>query len=193
MDAVQAFKWWVSVGKHFRDKNHDVIKVRDHIRGSYAAIVTRNDYHFFESIVNLFDGKKREYIMFLVANNMYGFKDMIYDTVTGVENYNTFVMRLRYLSNIVESDFYKISRQCRKPTQPVDVLRLLTGGDIAFETCVVINKLRPKYFRKIEGTPIFSIVEPLIFRIEKSAPFVVYDDSKRANFERLIDKLKLFC
>ena len=192
MDELYAFKWWVSIRNHFRYPKFDAMVTRNHVKGSYESLLMRKDYNSFKRVSEIFAGKNREYVMFLVANNMYGFSDMIYNTVIGIENYNTFVMRLRYLSNIVESDFYKIARGCRKPTQPADVLRLLTSGDITFETCVVLNKLRPKFFRKLEGTPIFAVVEPLVLRIEKSAPFITYNDSRRANFERLLDKLKNF-
>lgn len=191
MNAMEAFRWWVAMRNHFTQKKFDVWKTRNHLTCSAKALVARRDYKCFESVATLFDGKTREYVMFLAANNMYGFSNMIYDTVSGVENYNTFIMRLRYLSNIVESDFYKIARHCRKPTQPAEVLRLLTAGEITFETCVVIQKLRPSFFKRLEGTSVFMVVEPLLLRIEKSIKFVKVDDTRRAYFERLIDKLKI--
>lgn len=193
MDEMYAFRWWVTMNKHFKVKSFDIRERRNYIKCSPERLVARKDYNSFVAIADLFANKNREYILFLAANNMYGFSDMIYDPATGIDNYNTFIMRIRYLSNVVETDFYHIARQCRKPIQPIDVLRLMTGGVITFESCVVLNKLRPGFFRKLEGTSIFSIVEPLVLRIEKASPFVKYDDSKRANFERLLDKLKLFC
>lgn len=193
LDGVSAFKWWVSMGKHFSIKNYDVLKVRSHLKGSTSRIVTRSDYWWFERIAETFRGNTKFYVLFLACNFMYGYTNMIYNQTTALSNFEQYRHRIKFLSTTVQSDLYKILENLGRFAKPIDIIRMLTRNEIMFETCVVINQFYPNFFENIQDKSVYTIVEPLVLRIEKASPFVMYSPEVKEKFRKTLAELQLFC
>lgn len=143
--------------------------------------LNRNDYKVFEQIA--FQFTEKEFMVYMVANTLYGNNDCLYDVPNGKANMKYFLKRKESATYLMSSEIQKILPIRKNYLQ---ILNLLTKGAISIETVIALNKFSP-LVDTIRATTNIPVIEPLLVRIERGAPFIRIpkgiEELIKANFE----------
>ena len=181
MTGFSAFKFYVAMKQHFTTQRLDIFQSRNKIKGSYEAFLRRDDYKYFESFAKRYSDS--DYILYLASNCMYGFYEMIWNEQIGVQNFNIYKSRRDALTETVKGDLECLDNYNART--PENILRMLTGNFITFETVVLLNK-PCSIVETLRKSPAKTILEPLLLRIDKADRFVKTNE----NIENLINNFR---
>jgi T4 gene Gp59 loader of gp41 DNA helicase/T4 gene Gp59 loader of gp41 DNA helicase C-term len=185
MDALDAFKTYVSLKRHFTSDSYDYIKYNGKINVTYDSFIKRNDKIFFAKL-----GKRKgEYLVdFLVSNFIIDPKVWIGELLSeeAEANYKDWKRRVEsmsylfdneisFLENIDEqqlNDLFEI-----KDKQHPKIIRMFLQRQFSVETLIALNEIfgfLPRY-DKVLSDPIYKEVSHLC---KKYRPFLKYDRLK---------------
>lgn len=169
MQGFTAFKLWIGMTQHFTTKKFNIFKNRGHVKGKFETYLARRDYDVFERLASKFT--PREFVLYLASNFMYGHEQMIWDSRTGIANYNQFLANQEQIGHILIKDIKTIEEANIKLTDGISIIRMLTRNDISFESVVLINQYK-NITDQLRTIPPGKILEPLLLRIDKSQRFI---------------------
>lgn len=181
MVGFTAFRIWVSVRQHFNPASSYNLFKHKNPKCKFETYLNRNDYKVFEQIAYQFNEK--EFLVYMVANTLYGNNDCLYDVPNGKANMKYFLKRKESASYLMENEIQKI---LPLKTNYLQIVNLLTKGAISIETVIAINKFAP-LVDTIRATTNIPVIEPLLVRIERGMPFIRVpkgiEDLIKSNFE----------
>ena len=181
MVGFTAFRIWVSVRQHFNPSGSYNLFKHKNPKCKFETYLARKDYQQFERLATKFTEK--EFLIYMVANTIYGNNDCLFDLPNGKANMTYFLRRKESASYLMGNELRKL-----KPlgSDYLKMLNLLTKGGVSIETIIALNRFVPlvETIRKSTDIP---VIEPLLVRIEKGDPFIrVPTDIEayiKANFE----------
>ena len=166
MVGFTAFRIWVAVRQHFNPASSYNLFKHKNPKCKMETYLNRNDYKVFEQIA--FQFTEKEFMVYMVANTLYGNNDCLYDVPNGKANMKYFLKRKESATYLMSSEIQKILPIRKNYLQ---ILNLLTKGAISIETVIAINKFVP-LIDTIRATTSIPVIEPLLVRIERGAPFI---------------------
>lgn len=166
MVGFTAFRIWVAVRQHFNPaSSYDLFKHKNP-KCKYETYLARNDYEQFERMAEKFT--EREFLIYMVANTLYGNNDCVYDLPNGKANMAYFLKRKESASYLMAEELRRL-----KPlgSDYLRMLNLLTKGGVSIETIIALNRFVP-FTETIRKTSDIPVIEPLLVRIERGDPFI---------------------
>ena len=181
MVGFTAFRIWVSVRQHFNPASSYNLFKHKNPKCKFETYLARKDYEQFERLATKFTEK--EFMVYMVANTLYGNNDCIFDLPNGKANMTYFLKRKESASYLMGNELRKL-----KPlgSNYLKFLNLLTKGGVSIETIIALNRFVPlvETIRKSTDIP---VIEPLLVRIERGDPFIRVptdiEEYIKANFE----------
>lgn len=181
MNGFKAFKYYTAIRLHFTSPKFNVFVNRGHVKGSYQAYTSRNDYSLFEKLARMF-GSDKELIQYLASNFMYGNPDVVYDPDLSMINYKEFLKRRQSITRIFADDLDTIIQSGAQyqfsGLQIPDVLQLLMAKRITLETLVILDTLDGIVDKMKQSSHMSLLLGDDLHRIEKSRGFVKFDSER---------------
>jgi hypothetical protein len=185
MNGYAAYRYYMAIKLHFMSDNYNLFEHNGHVKTSLSAFNKRNDRYLFEKLCKNFSSD-RECVEYLASNFMYGNSEAVYDVEVAMANYNKYQRNKQSLYRIVENDLGKLSllaevEKYNNPWQTIHygsneshpvLFQMLQGGNIEFETCVVLNQFEnfvPSWKKTL------GFFSDSAKRIEKSNRFIKFD------------------
>ena len=171
----------MSVRQHFNPASSYNLFKHKNPKCKFETYLARKDYEQFERLATKFTEK--EFMVYMVANTLYGNNDCIFDLPNGKANMTYFLKRKESASYLMGNELRKL-----KPlgSNYLKFLNLLTKGGVSIETIIALNRFVPlvETIRKSTDIP---VIEPLLVRIERGDPFIRVphdiEEYIKANFE----------
>ena len=135
-------------------------------KGKCETYLARKDYEQFERLAMKFTEK--EFLVYMVANTLYGNNDCLFDIPNGKANMTYFLKRKESASYLMANELRKIMPIHSNYLQ---ILNLLTKGGISIETVIALNRFVP-FVETIRETTDIPVIEPLLVRIERGDAFI---------------------
>lgn len=166
MVGFTAFRIWVAVRQHFNPaSSYDLFKHKNP-KCRYETYLARNDYEQFERLATKFT--EREFLIYMVANTLYGNSDCVYDLPNGKANMTYFLKRKESASYLMGDEIRKLKTL---GSDYLRMLNLLTKGGVSIETIIALNRFVP-FTETIRKNSDIPVIEPLLVRIERGDPFI---------------------
>ncbi len=156
--------------EHFTTKNFDIFTNKGRMKCKYETFLARSDSPIIEYVASHFRDK-RDFVLYLAGNYIYGHEGCIWEYGQGAANYNLFIARRATLGRVIANDFKTLENIGVSYDDGVKVIRSVTQNIITIETACVINQFA-NLTNQLRPLPIGKLVEPLLMRIDKSAGFV---------------------
>lgn len=166
MVGFTAFRIWVSVRQHFNPASTYNLFKHKNPKCKFETYLARKDYEQFERLAMKFTEK--EFLVYMVANTLYGNNDCLFDIPNGKANMTYFLKRKESASYLMANELRKIMPIHSNYLQ---ILNLLTKGGISIETVIALNRFVP-FVETIRETTDIPVIEPLLVRIERGDAFI---------------------
>lgn len=177
-DEFKAYKLYIALKLHFKEKDYDAVKFRGVTRASQSSLEFRNDRHFFYKLAKHPDPPNLLIANFITGDKWIG--DIVSDR--GLEIYKEWLDRNKSLSLTFKEDIQKLHPDFKSNLtvtngQYPHLLKEYKRGNISPETITLLNKylkFTDKWDEQISDTFIWPKDKMLI---EKYSPFVNLEKS----------------
>ena len=187
MTPFEAYRMYVAIKLHFKDKKYDYFKFNGHVKLSQTSFESRKDFYFFKRISKIY--KEEDYLHLLISNLIDTPDKWIGEIISADGRANlatwkktyqsleyTFVQDVTKLKELI--DFAKIpSFDCLftmdSTTQNWPMLvDLVMSKEISLETFIIMNKVlrfMPRFNKMVTDELVWSAFSHMCFKYD---PFI---------------------